>query len=314
MDLFITLLGAAVVLLTLRDIFQQLFRPGGAGSLSRGLMRGIWNLFRRLAARRPALLTLAGPCVLLSIIVTWTVLLTVGWALVFWPHLPGGFRYATGLDPSTGSNFMNALYLSLVTLTTLGYGDITPTGPIFRFLAPLEALIGFGLLTAAISWVLSVYPVLSRRRSLAQEVSLLRRAESEIRIPAVTVDAETLERTLDALATRLISVSGDLLRFPVTYYFYDDQQWSSLPAQMHSLARMAEEGRAPDRPPAVRLRATVLRGAVDDFAETVASRFLRLPSATPAREVLDAYARDHLRQPSSDGPPGRGQKKRGQNR
>lgn len=41
----------------------------------------------------------------------------------------------------------------------------------------------------------------------------------------------------------LIPVSGDLLRFPVTYYFYDGDEGSSLPAHMPSLLRPAEEGR-----------------------------------------------------------------------
>src|ERR687884_457535 len=70
-----------LVFVTLRDIFQQLFRPHGKGSLSRFLMRSIWHAFCRFTARRPALLGLAGPSVLLAIISTWIILLVIGWAL-----------------------------------------------------------------------------------------------------------------------------------------------------------------------------------------------------------------------------------------
>lgn len=297
MNVFVTLLGAAIVFAALRDVFQQLFRPGGSGSLSRALMRGVWNLFRRLAARNPTLLVLAGPSVLLTAIAVWVALVVIGWALIFWPHLPGGFRYATGLEPSGEGSFIDAVYLSLVTLTTLGYGDITPTSAILRFLAPLEALVGFGLLTAAISWVLSVYPVISRRRGLAREVALIREAESETGIAATRMDAQAVERTLETLTTRLISISGDLLQFPVTYYFYDGDEGSSLSAHMPSLLRLAEEGRSTSCPPAVRLRAAMLRGAIDDFSDTVASRFVRVPS-TSTDKILEAYARDHLHLPS----------------
>lgn len=38
-------------------------------------------------------------------------------------------------------NWLNALYYSVVTFTTLGYGDVTPTGP-SRFFAALEAFTG----------------------------------------------------------------------------------------------------------------------------------------------------------------------------
>nr|WP_281360133.1 potassium channel family protein [Isoptericola halotolerans] len=59
---------------------------------------------------------------------------------------------------------VDALYLSLVSLTTVGYGDITPLTPWLRIAAPVEGLLGFALLTAAVSWVLQVYPALTRRR------------------------------------------------------------------------------------------------------------------------------------------------------
>jgi voltage-gated potassium channel len=39
-------------------------------------------------------------------------------------------------------NFFNAVYFSFVTLTTLGYGDITPTQPLSKALAYLQAITG----------------------------------------------------------------------------------------------------------------------------------------------------------------------------
>jgi len=71
-------------------------------------------------------------------------------------------------------DFVDALYMSLVTLGTIGYGDISPATDVLRLIVPLEALVGFALLTASVSWVLTVYPALSRRRSLAYEITLLR--------------------------------------------------------------------------------------------------------------------------------------------
>ena len=67
----------------------------------------------------------------------------------------------------------DALYLSMVNLTSLGYGDIVPTGELLRFVGPIETLIGLGLLTAGISWILLLYRVLSEARSLSHEISLL---------------------------------------------------------------------------------------------------------------------------------------------
>ena len=52
---------------------------------------------------------------------------------------PVAFYYAGG---ETGDPVENLLYYSFVTLTTLGYGDITPIHPVARTLAYLEAVIG----------------------------------------------------------------------------------------------------------------------------------------------------------------------------
>ena len=48
--------------------------------------------------------------------------------------------------------FLDAVYLSAVTFTTVGFGDVAPVGPI-RFLAGTEALTGFILITWSASFL-----------------------------------------------------------------------------------------------------------------------------------------------------------------
>jgi len=54
---------------------------------------------------------------------------------------PGSFQPAD-LGGAKGPAMINLTYFSYVTLTTVGYGDITPVHPIVRSLANLESLIG----------------------------------------------------------------------------------------------------------------------------------------------------------------------------
>lgn len=51
----------------------------------------------------------------------------------------------------------DALYFSYVTLTTVGFGDITPTSPAARMLAVLEALSGTIYLTVLVARLVSMY-------------------------------------------------------------------------------------------------------------------------------------------------------------
>jgi hypothetical protein len=289
----LSLVGTGLILVALRDIFDTLFHPSGKGMLSRALPRFLWRVVRRVGGRYPLAQELCGPVTLLVVIASWATLLAIGWAFVFWPHLARGFLLAPGLSSSAQGGFIDAFYLSLVTLTTLGYGDITPTSGWLKVLVPLEALVGFGLLTASLSWVISLYPAFSRHRSLAHEVSLAREAESETGIGVRQMDALAAEQMLGSLTTQLIAVQTDLVHFPISYYFRSSNERFELSAAMSCLLHLAQEGDSADCAPGVRMRASMLRGAIEDFSDTVGARFLNLPS-TSSDKVLGAYARDNL--------------------
>jgi len=65
------------------------------------------------------------------------------WALLYLflaQTIPGAFN---GLEQAVWyDNFADVAYYSFVTLTTLGYGDISPVTPMARFLVYMEAILG----------------------------------------------------------------------------------------------------------------------------------------------------------------------------
>jgi hypothetical protein len=299
MILLATLAGVGLIVIALRDIFQTLFHPSGKGSISRTLAHASWQAFRRVALRYPTALQLAGPVGFLATIASWIALLIVGWAFVYWPRLPDGFAFDPGMDPSANAGFIDALYLSVVSLSTLGYGDITPDAQWLRIFAPLQALTGFGLLTASITWLLSIYPALSHRRSLADEILLVRETVSQTGIHLTHLDIDTAQQLLGELTSQLVTVRSDLIKFPSAYYFHGRDEQAELSAQMPYLLHLADEVSSTDCPPGLRIRAVMLRDAIDQFSTTIASRFLRLSSAS-TDEILEAYARDHLHAPRGE--------------
>lgn len=267
-----TIAGLALIAVAGRDVFDSLFHPEGRSTLSRGIMRGV----RRLLAprgRESRGFVAAGPLGLVLVFVTWAALLTVGWALIYLPHIPEEFHRAAGT--ATHSELVDALNVSLVTLTTLGFGDVTPDEAWLRVVVPIEALVGFGLLSASISWLLLIQPALARRRSLAYELVLLRDAESETGLPLEELDAEALDRLYAELTSRLVAVERDLVSFPVSYYFAESDERFSLATAMPYLQELAEHGCKPRIAAGTRLRATMLRAAVEDFKATTAMRFDR---------------------------------------
>lgn len=296
-DVLLTLLGVLMILAAVRDIFHELFHPSGTGSISGQVMRAIWSIFRRISLHRSSLLSLAGPATLLLVIGSWAILLAIGWAFIFWPLLPEGFLLSTGLKPSENGGFLDALYLSMVTLTTLGYGDITPVSTILRMLVPVEALIGFALLTVSISWLLSIYPVLSHRRTLAQKIWTLRQAGSDTGI-SLSDETANPEDFLPDLFSQLVTARNNLIQFPITYYFHGGDEKTALSTTLPYLVDLTEQLNASENP-VLRLHTATLDRAIEDFTTVLSNRFLDLPPSSSPKEILEAYARDHLYLPNN---------------
>ncbi|WP_432096873.1 potassium channel family protein [Streptomyces sp. bgisy100] len=287
MKWLVSLLGAGLVMAALRDVFHTLWHPTRHGALSRHVMAALWKLSQRLPFRKRAA-GLAGPLAMVTVVAMWAGAVVVGWALIYWPHLPESFSFATGLEPDEHHGPVDALYISLVTVATLGLGDIAPTEPWLRIVAPLEALVGFALLTATVSWVLEIYPALGRRRAVALRLSQLQRNDPG----PPQLDSSLGARILDGLAERLAAVSVDLLQYAESYYFHEGYDRTSLAASILYADELAERGRSA-RNPEVRLAAALLTTALADLAAVLDERFLHC-GGTP-RDTFRAYATDHGR-------------------
>ena len=75
--------------------------------------------------------------------------------------IPGSF---SGLPPAVdASQGLNIIYYTFVTMTTLGYGDISPVGPLARALAYMAAIAGQFYIAILVGMMVGVY--LSERRS-----------------------------------------------------------------------------------------------------------------------------------------------------
>ncbi|MDQ3780997.1 MAG: hypothetical protein M3354_10715 [Chloroflexota bacterium] len=94
-------------------------------------------------------------------------------------------------------------------------------------------------MTSSISWILSVEPVLSRRRHLAQEMTFMERTEQWN--GTVTADAkyEVFQGTLLTLAEQVITVGGDSRQIPIPYYFHSSDRDSSLAVFLPEITSLA---------------------------------------------------------------------------
>lgn len=293
--------GLIVVAVTLRDVFHTLWHPSGFGRISRWTFQLVWCASKHVIPSRTR--QLAGPIGVLGTVTLWAGLVVIGWTLVYLPHMPGSFRFDAALSPGGSADPLTALYLSLVTVTTLGYGDVTPAEPALRLLVPLEAFLGFVLLTATISWILQVYPVLGRRRSVAKKLSILQASRSTILMAAEQPCIAS--RVLDSVTDGLIQAETDLVQYEESYYFLEQDEALSLAATLPYALRLAEGGRA-SASGEVRLAADMLAMAVESLVVRLDRVYLKTGAATS--DVMAAYATDHGFDPKV-GRPARGNRR-----
>jgi hypothetical protein len=292
-----TVLGVLLVVAALRDVVHELFNPESSGSISRGVIRVVWRVVRAVGRWHRGAIYRAGPLVLISVAAVWTGMTVLGWALVYWPRLPAEFHVNATLPPSAGHGFVTALYLSLATLTTLGSNDVTPLSDGVRLAAALESLVGVVLITAWITWVLSIYPVLAERRTFEREVDLLRRARPSPEDAVREKPPEAIADLLLSLTEQVLRTGSELSQSRVSYYFQNRAPELSLAWQLPYVLALARAAEASGVAPAIQHNGALLRSAVEEMLGELGAEFLDLRRAPPDR-VLAALAEDHLLRPT----------------
>jgi hypothetical protein len=158
------------MLLAIVDLFLTALHPDLDGPLAHNVQRGVWRVLvagDRRPNRRRRLMALAGPLMMVLTFVAWVATLVLGFALAVWPFLAEGFQS----EPVLGNlGFLDALYYSGSTVSTLGFGDITPVTRPLQLLTVAASLSGFSMLTGIVAYLLEVLGSLHNRVRLALRV------------------------------------------------------------------------------------------------------------------------------------------------
>lgn len=291
MNVLWTILGAGLIAGGLYDMYHSLLHPSGKGPLSSRVLSSAWKISRATGHRFGSSV---GPVSMIAVVVLWVLLQGVGWALIYLPHVPDGFTYSSGVDPTNYPAPAGALYVSLVTLATLGFGDVVATDPWIRMATPLEALLGFALLTTALTWFTQAYPPLSRRRALALELKSLADVDYAERIG--NEDPTTAARVLDGLTSDVMKTRIDFTQHTETYYFQEEDPQLSLARQLSYAVELRDRA-VQANTAQLRTSARRLGGALEQLSTKLRSEFL--PTGMTPEEIFRAYARDHERSPRS---------------
>jgi hypothetical protein len=189
MHILATIFGILIAFTVLLDAFETVILPRRIRRvlrLSSLFYRSTWvpwiRIARRIrsAGRQENFLGYFGPLSLIFLLALWAAGLIFGFTLL---QFGAGDHVQINGRPVS---FYGLLYHSGETFFTLGYGDIVPVSKVARFLAVLEAGMGFAFLGAVIGYLPTIYSAFSKREI---EISLL-----DVRAGSPPTAAELLGR------------------------------------------------------------------------------------------------------------------------
>lgn len=274
--------GALTIAVVLYDVFRTIFHAQGRGGpLNRRMNRAIWGLARRVVPHgREDTLGFVGPILICATLLLWVTTLIAGFTLVYFPEIDS-FLVSTG---SLRTPWLEALYFSAYTASTLGIGDLIPDTSGMRLLSTLQALLGFALVSVSVTYLLSVYRELQMMRSLASDVSGFLDANSvETTADLDRLPADAVDRWARDVDRQLGSTLEAHFLYPLIHYFRSSDDDSALPVQMGRLQRLCGDAPSGAMPALVSLCATVR-----NYVRTVDRRFV--PGGAAKGEPVDVEA------------------------
>lgn len=286
MDAVWVVVGALLILAGAWDLFMTVLYYDAAGPLSIRLYRAVWGFCRRLAGRVPArhnsfVLSLGIPLMILFSLLMWITMQLAGFAAIYYVGLHrGSFRFSEGLEAS----LVEALYLSGISLSGLGYGDIGPITAPFQLVAAFQALMGYGFLTLAIAYVVNVYKVIEDMGVLSSDIY----HESERTYEARNIlevhfhrgEPRDLGYRLHNFYSSMISHHEGMRHYPVAYYFYSRRGYAALPYRFGVIGRTIAAlrwGLPADHPVTEEPWLRAMKSAYESISDEIMSRFVGEP-------------------------------------
>lgn len=235
-NLLLTATGVLLLLLVFYDIFSTILRATKhPGPISQMINYGLWRLFSKLTCRldrrsRHRILSTLGPLLMPVLITVFVTLLITGFALIYMARLDTDFIIN---PPETRYTNLLAFYFSGITFLTIGYGDVVPATGMMRIIALFEGFCGIAIVSLSITYLITVYGALERKRTLALNFYHQARQGADV---AGFISSHFARGHFHSLTATLRASTRDLqelleshLEHPIIHYFHQLEVYKGLP-------------------------------------------------------------------------------------
>lgn len=229
-----TAAGILLTLFILLDVFLTvLYARIGYGIFSRQIARSVWAVFAVIGKSSPRhrgrILSFCGPAIVVALIVTWSICLSVGSALIVHPRLGTTFVATQGV---TETDFGTALLEGNASLSIFSSTTIKPVTLLLRIFYVFNALAGATVLSLTLTYLMQVYSALHHRNTFALKLHVSGGGHPD----AAEVIAGLGPRGRFELGTNVLEeFMGEIAQVKETHHLYPVLYYFRFPATLYSV-------------------------------------------------------------------------------
>lgn len=230
MNYFLLFTGIAIVLIVLQDFMYTTLSGQGAGFVTTAFNRTIFHIVR--PHKGHMLINSFGFLHLIGTLANWIFLILGGSFLIFLSNPDYVLNSADG----TVADGLERLYYTIYVFSTLGNGDYLSGEGFGRIYTALLSLIGFGMLTTAITYMLSVTSAALNKRNLSVFISIM--ADTPISLYHYAMKKEKgmmLLEKCETLSEKLILHANNHFSYPIIHFFLTTNKQRSLSLHVATL-------------------------------------------------------------------------------
>lgn len=221
------IIGALILTLVIVDfLWTTLWVNGGAGPISKRVVQGTWKGLKAVGKARPSILGIAGPLSLTFTLLTWILLLWVGWTFIF----AGGETVLTDTRNNAPISWVERAYYAGYLIFTLGNGDFSPHGGFWQIMTAIATANGMLFLTLGATYVLSVLNAVTQQRALADSITGMgMTSEALVQKAWNGKDLHDIDLFLSTTSSMLGQLTAQHKAYPILHFYHPESKEKAAP-------------------------------------------------------------------------------------